>query len=157
VSDLALYPCPADTAAGYAATDGDRDCGRNFQTKNGAVMHALNTHDDFHDQHVTKKRDGYAHLEELPVGPTADQDDLDLDEPEPEQAAADGAGDVEAITPTMPAAEQDDQGEPEQDDQEMVECPNCGEPLGTRFELEQAIAEHGKVYCESCGYEVRQE
>jgi len=143
-----MAPCPADVARGEIG--GDRTCGQDFPTENGTIMHAINK-EDAHHEIIDSQRAAYQNYQ-----PQSDSEP-DQSNPEPEPTAADGAGDVEAITPTMPAAEQDDDAEPDQDDQEMVECPNCGEPLGTRFELEQAIAEHGKVYCESCGYEVRQE
>ncbi len=62
---LALYPCPADMKAGEEV-EGERTCSRNFPSKNGAVMHAVNT-DDQHHNRVESKVDAGEHLVELSV------------------------------------------------------------------------------------------
>lgn len=153
---LALYPCPADMAAGEEPDDA-RTCGRNFPSKNGAVMHAVNSDDDHHNRLANKSEAG-DNLMELSVSTAADTPSPDMEDAEvrDEPPAADGGGTAteDVFDPEIPPA--DDAGaDPGSDDGGTEACPNCGADLDmTEQEIRDFREEHGEAYCDSCGFEV---
>lgn len=144
---LALYPCPADMKAGEDV-DGERTCGHNFPSKNGAVMHAVNVDDDHHNQ-VENKVDAGEHLLELSVDVTGT---TFRETPSP---TTDGGGAGVVRDPEIPPADDDggtDQGSTEN---QTESCPNCDADLEmSEEEVREFIGEHGEAYCPTCGFEV---
>lgn len=140
-----LFPCPADIRRGEDPENpGERTCGENFPTENGAVMHAVNSGDDH--ENVPDKPTAYKNLVEYRVAPEAGGG-------EDEVERSDAGADSDKVEPLPEVPEADSGG-----DRETVECPNCGDGLGmTEEEVVEYREKHGAAFCEACGFDVKEE